>query len=220
MTTYNVLGTGFVRIEEVMGSDLTVVNAARVSFDKRKGCLGSDDVRLIDYLASHDHFTPFAQPQIRFHIRMPIFVARQWYKHTVGFTRNEVSRRYVKSKPTFYEPESLRLAAENVKQGSSSEIHHDSESLVNLMQECANRCEEVYQRLLDEGVCAEQARMVLPQSMFTEFIETGSLAAYARLFSLRTDMHAQHEIQQYARVIGKCIQPAFPHSWKALTGNE
>lgn len=214
---YDVLGLGFVCLEEVLGTDLTVVNSARVSFSKRSEQLSNGDIRLISYLAKNNHFTPFAQPQIRFHFKMPIFVARQWYKHTIGLTRNEVSRRYVSDEPSFHLPDSLRLAAPNVKQGSSDEEHLFSSSLIELMRYSHGECLRVYKKLIEEGVCAEQARMVLPQSMFTEFIETGSLAAYARIYSLRCAKTAQYEIQQYAIAMGRCIESAFPHSWKALT---
>ena len=183
----SIVGGGCIELQDVLGDDLTVVNAARVSFSKQKSELDSSDIRLIKYLAKHNHYTPFAQPQLRFRIRMPIFVARQWYKHTIGLTRNEISRRYVTSEPEFYLPEALRLSAENVKQGSSDEEHLFSSSLLALMRFTYSECLRVYKMLIEENVCAEQARMILPQAMFTEFIETGSLAAYARIYSLRTE---------------------------------
>ena len=215
--TKNISGGGFVVLQDRLGDDLTVVNTARVSFAKQKSELDAADIKLIKYLATHDHYTPFAQPQLRFHIKMPIFVARQWYKHTVGLTRNEVSRRYVTSEPELYLPEALRIAAENVKQGSSDEEHLFSSSLLALMRYSYSECLRVYRMLIAEGVCAEQARLVLPQSMFTEFIETGSLAAYARIFSLRAEKTAQREIQEYALAVGSLIEEVFPHSWQALT---
>lgn len=217
MQSEEIVGGGFVELQDCLGSDLTVVNAARVSFSKQKEELDASDVRLIKYLAKHEHFTPFAQPQIRFRIKMPLFVARQWYKHTVGLTRNEISRRYVSFEPDFFLPTSLRLAADNVKQGSSSEVHDDSDSLILSMKECYEKCLQTYHHLLSEGVCAEQARIVLPQSMFTEFIETGSLAAYARIFSLRAAPSAQKEIQSYAIAVGSLIAERFYFSWDALT---
>jgi thymidylate synthase (FAD) len=212
----SIYGNGFVDLQEVMGNDLTVVNAARVSFAKRKEQIDDSDIKLIKYLAKHNHWTPFAQPQLRFHFKMPIFVARQYYKHTIGLTRNEVSRRYVSEPPQFYLPQELRKAAANVKQGSSEEVHDGSSYYLTLMGEAYCNAYEVYQKLIHGGVCAEQARMVLPQSMFTEFIETGSLAAYARIFSLRAEKTAQREIQEYAVAIGKVLSEAFPHSWAAF----
>lgn len=217
---YEVLDLGFVMLQGVLGDDLSVVNAARVSFQNQRKELGPKDIRLIEYLARNNHFTPFAQPQVRFHIKMPIFVARQWYKHTIGLTRNEVSRRYVSSTPDFHLPFELRLAAANVKQGSTQEAHHESPELLAVMRESFNVALVTYNRLISEGVCAEQARIVLPQAMYTEFIETGSLAAYARIFSLRAEKTAQYEIQQYALAIGACMQEMFPYSWKALTNVE
>lgn len=214
---YEVLDLGFVVLQDTLGNDLTVVNAARVSFKNQRQELGPKDIRLIEYLARNNHFTPFAQPQVRFHIKMPIFVARQWYKHTVGLTRNEVSRRYVSSEPEVHLPNKLRQAAANVKQGSSLDIHHESKELLAAMQESFEKSLLTYRLLIQQGVCAEQARIVLPQAMYTEFIETGSLAAYARICSLRAEKTAQYEIQQYAITVAACMQQMFPHSWKALT---
>lgn len=216
MHVESALDGGFVALEDILGSDLTVVNAARVSYDKRKEQLDAADVRLISYLAENQHFTPFAQPQIRFHIKMPLFIARQWFKHTVGLTRNEISRRYVSTTPTLHIPAELRLAAYNVKQGSSSQAHPDSWLFREQIEEIYATLLRQYENLIAAGVCAEQARMILPQSMYTEFIETGSLAAYARIYYLRAESHAQKEIQEYAAAIARCIQPQFPVSWKAL----
>jgi thymidylate synthase (FAD) len=212
----SIAGGGCIELQDVLGDDLTVVNAARVSFSKQKSELDSSDIRLIKYLAKHNHYTPFAQPHLRFRIRMPIFVARQWYKHSVGLTRNEVSRRYVTSEPEFYLPQYLRMSAENVKQGSSDEEHTFSGVLLNLMRQSYRESLRTYHMLLEDNVCAEQARMILPQAMFTEFIETGSLAAYARIYSLRTEKTAQQEIRDYAIALGQLVEKSFPHSWSAL----
>lgn len=209
---------GCVRLLDRMGSDITVVNAARVSFAKQsmytdEGLLNDADAKLIKYLAAHKHWTPFSQPQIQLRVKMPIFVARQWYKHQVGFTRNEESRRYISAEPECYVPREWRKAAENVKQGSSEEV---VENLPDIYGYTA-MLSELYGELLTRGVCPEQARMVLPQSMYTEFVETGSLAAYARLYSLRSSKEAQKEVRLYAEAIGKIISPLFPVSWEALT---
>ncbi len=209
---------GCVRLLDRMGSDITVVNAARVSFAKQsmytdEGLLNDADAKLIKYLAAHKHWTPFSQPQIQLRVKMPIFVARQWYKHQVGFTRNEESRRYISAEPECYVPTKWRKAAENVKQGSSEEV---VENLPDIYGYTA-MLSELYGELLTRGVCPEQARMVLPQSMYTEFVETGSLAAYARLYSLRSSKEAQKEVRLYAEAIGKIISPLFPVSWEALT---
>lgn len=224
-----------------MGSDLTVVDAARVSFNKRsqweveysedglsKGVKLSDrDVRLINYLAKHNHFTPFTHPQITLRETVPIFVARQRFKHFVGFTYNEISRRYVDDEPEFYIPEVWRSRPEgSVKQGSGdgevklisclkfdTEKRHDiHNSYKYVMEQVLN----LYNSMIESGVAPEQARMVLPQSMYTSYYVTGSLAAFARMYKQRIDSHAQKEIQELAEQVGTIIQPLFPVSWKAL----
>lgn len=215
---------GFVELIEHFGSDLTVVNAARVSFNKESAfeiidgidSLPKRDSELIHYLAKHRHIAPFFHPQLRFRIRMPIFIAREWYRHTVGFCRNEVSRRYVTSEPECFVPETLRQRDVSVKQGSSSQSVEKSDELIAEMQKFMAASVEYYNCLLDSGVCPEQARIILPQSMYTEFIETASLAGYARLASLRLASNAQREIGVYASLVAQLIEPHFPVAWEAL----
>ena len=202
-----------------MGDDLAVVNAARVSMHKESHKVCADDEKLIRYLAKHKHWTPFAQVQFKFRISMPIFVARQWTKSSVGVIRNEVSRRYVDNPPEFWNPNGAwRGRAEHVKQGSGGLLigRHTAQTIYENAIDVAATS---YNLLLEKGVCPEQARAVLPQSMMTEFIETGSLAAYARIYNLRSDPHAQVEIQEYAHAIGEAIAPIVPVSWKALTSS-
>ena len=208
-----------VQLLETFGSDLTVVNAARVSFAKESKELDDRDAKLIRYLAKHNHISPFFHPQIRFRIKMPIFVAREWFRHTVGFSRNEVSRRYVDSEPECWipEPDQIRARDPKAKQGSRPDPVKDSEAAHRIMSNTINDSLDAYDRLLSHGVAPEIARAVLPQSMMTEFIETGSLAAYARLCGLRLDPSAQREIQEYARYISDLLEKAFPISWKALS---
>lgn len=220
MEEIKILDKGFIRLEDKLGNDLTVVNAARVSLGKRKEEFDDSDEKLIKYLATHNHFTPFSQPQIQLHIKMPIFVARQYFKHQIGLTRNEISRRYVKSEPDFFLPDILRKQSPSVKQGSLEEsVEHNTE-LTTLMTNFYNSSLDLYNRLLEHDVCAEQARMVLPQSAYTEFIETGSLFAYARIHRLRSDPHAQKEIREYASGIDQIMRELFPISWKYLTNND
>lgn len=207
---------GFIELLDVFGDDLTVVNAARVSFHKESDELSDRDVGLIKYLAKHQHISPFFHPIIRFRIKMPIFVMREWYRHTIGFARNEVSRRYVTDTPDIFVPKKLRMKDKNVKQGSKSEAVQESEQLRAEMQEYCKKSLEYYNFLLDHEVCAEQARMILPQSMYTEFIETASLGGYARLVKLRVDATAQREIQSYARLVDTFLKERFPISWAAL----
>jgi thymidylate synthase (FAD) len=205
-----------VELLEVFGDDLTVVNAARVSFDKISTEMSSKDEKLISYLAKHNHSSPFFHPQARFRLKMPIFVAREWFRHQIGFARNEVSRRYVDTDPEFWIPTSLRKRDENKKQGSKDEqIQYNGHCLAHI-RGTNERALETYKYLLGHGVCPEQARAVLPQSMFTEFIETGSLAAYARLYNLRSDPSAQKEIRDIAEQVGFLLAEKFPISWKAL----
>ena len=213
-----------------MGSDLTVVNAARVSFDKEsdyeynpigdacwEGNISEKDEKLIKYLATHGHWTPFSHPQITMRYTVPIFVARQEFKHIVGFTRNEVSRRYVDDTPEFYVPEVWRSRPEgSVKQGSG-DVHSGSEKLKKGYQQLMEFIEGVYEGAIQEGVAPEQARMVLPQSMYTSYYVTGSLAAFARFVKQRLDPHAQVEIQELAKMVDEKIKPLFPVSWEALT---
>lgn len=205
-----------VEILEVMGNDLTVVNAARVSFHKESNEMTEADGKLIRYLAKHKHVTPFFHPQIRFRIKMPIFVAREWYRHQIGFARNEVSRRYVDEAPEVYAPMELRARDPKLKQGSKSESVEDNDRIAAAMKKSLEAAVESYDALLDANVAPEVARMVLPQSMYTEFIETGSLAAYARLCALRLDPSAQKEIREYADAVSELLKDKFPVSWAAL----
>lgn len=212
-----VLDKGHIELLEVFGDDLTVVNAARVSFAKESEQLSDNDEKLIKYLAKHNHVTPFFHPQIRFRIKMPIYIAREWYRHTIGFARNEVSRRYVDTPPECFNPSDIRERDQNVKQGSKLTNIENNDIVSQRIKEIQDELIEKYKNLLDLNVAPELARGILPQSMYTEFIETGSLSAYARLCNLRLDPHAQYEIQQYARVLSDLISEKFPVSWKALT---
>ena len=207
---------GFVEIMEFFGSDLTVVNAARVSFEKESVELSKGDIGLIKYLAKHDHISPFFHPQIRLRLKMPIFVAREWFRHTVGFSRNEISRRYVDSPPSIWIPQDFRERDSNLKQGSKATNVENNDEMVALYNEAVNKSLDTYTKMLEMKVAPEVARSILPQSMYTEFIETASLAAYVRLCNLRTDSHAQKEIQEYAHAVCELIQPRFPHSWSAM----
>lgn len=205
-----------VELLDVFGSDLTVVNAARVSFAKESTEFSEQDGKLVRYLAKHHHVSPFFHPQIRFRLKMPIFVAREWFRHTVGFARNEVSRRYVDSDPEFFVPDGLRARDKNLKQGSKEELVEENDRLLKAMRVWNEASLQYYKALLEEGVCPEQARMILPQSMITEWIETASLAAYARLCGLRLDPTAQKEIRDIAEQVSELIRARFPVSWAAL----
>ena len=204
-----------------MGDDLMVVNAARVSFAKESAEFSQQDGKLVNYLAKHHHTSPFFHPQIQFRLKMPIFVAREWYRHTIGFSRNEVSRRYVSDNPECWVPEieQFRERDPKAKQGSKeTEVEYSLEARM-VFDDTVRIATKAYETLLGINVAPEIARCLLPQSMYTEFIETASLAAYARLYNLRTSPDAQREIQWYAREIGKVMEEKFPHSWKALTSS-
>lgn len=215
----HVLGSaGKVELLDTFGNDLTVVNAARVSFAKESKEMKGGDEKLIKYLAAHGHISPFFHPQIRLRLKMPIFVAREWFRHTVGFARNEVSRRYVDTEPECYIPtsEQLRERDTNKKQGSKTTPPAAAEEAAAALRAATEASMDCYKRLLAMNVAPEVARMVLPQSMITEFIETASLYAYARLCKLRLDPQAQAEIREYATAVHELLRTAFPVSWTAL----
>ena len=212
-----------------MGSDLSVVNAARVSFDKtsewdyedgkQENCsLSEKDEKLISYLAKHNHWSPFAHSTVSLRIKAPIFVARQLVKHQVGLAWNEVSRRYVDSEPEFWFPKEWRGKPVNAKQGSSGLIE-DQTKYQDWFKGIATGAWHAYSEALEEGMAPEQARMVLPQNTMTEWIWTGSLYAFARVCNLRLDAHAQSETQEAAKKISDIIQPLFPVSWGVLVSN-
>jgi thymidylate synthase (FAD) len=159
---------------------------------------------------------------VRLRIKMPIFVAREWFRHTVGFARNEVSRRYVDSDPEIWVPSAagLRERDPKLKQGSKETPVDGADAVVAEIAAASEEAVRFYKSLMARGVAPEIARTVLPQGMYTEFIETASLAAYARLWGLRTDPGAQREIQAYARAIESLLMPHFPVSWAALTHTE
>lgn len=231
-----------VTLVDFMGDDIRVANAARVSFhketqwDPKSNELPMSDQKLINYLAKHNHWTPFSHVMVTMREKVPIFVARQRFKHMVGFTYNEVSRRYVDDTPEFFVPDKWRARPEgSVKQGSGTEEVKEIFNFID--REFVNRwdtpktdtiknsyewflevAEKFYNTMIEAGVAPEQARMVLPQSMYTEYYVTGSLAAWARAYKLRVDSHAQKEIQELAdmweQIIGNI--PELEHSWKAL----
>lgn len=166
------------------------------------------------------HWTPFAHTAITLRLKMPIFVARQIMKHSTGMVYNEVSRRYVNSPPDFHIPDTWREKAENVKQGSGFDAVldlADGDTPEWAYERLINQAEDLYFDMIEAGVCPEQARMVLPQSMMTEVIATGNLYAWANLYIQRSDDHAQLETQILAADIRKAIEPLFPESWKAIT---
>ena len=199
-----------IELIDKMGSDTSIVNAARVSFGKSISEMSERDEKLIKYLAEHEHWSPFAHASLQFRIKAPVFVARQLVKHQVGLVWNEVSRRYVDDEPEFYMPFIWRGRPENKKQGSSDkEIEFDITPTIKYVK-------ETYQNLLKEGVAPEMARMVLPQSMYTEWYWSGTLMAFARVCNLRCKPDTQVETQMVANQIDELAKDLFPNSWEAL----
>ena len=219
-TNVVVLDHGHVSYVSHMGNDLTVVNAARVSFQKESTEFTGKDEKLIQYLAKHKHWTPFAHPQITLRIKAPIFIRTQLFKHKVGFTENEVSLRYVSDSPVVYRPRWRGKPTGGAKQGSEDfmPIDDDYNTANRHYEMCVRDALQTYEELLKRGVAPEQARSVLPQGTYTEWWWTGSLSAFARVYAQRSDFHAQWECQEYAKAFSTIIQPLFPYSWKSLTG--
>lgn len=202
------------------GDDLTTVNAARVSFAKVSEELKESDAKLINYLAKHKHFSPFNHAFLSFRVKAPIFVARQLVKHRF-MPWNEVSRRYVDSEPEFFVPDVFRKKAENVKQGSGEEYFGGSNAYQHaLTRNITDDCLSRYKTLLANGVCPEQARMVLPQNTMTEWIWSGTLGAFADMLKLRLDPHTQKESRDVAELIYAQALPLFPVSLPALLDNK
>ena len=204
-----------------MGSDLSVVNAARVSFGKKSDwlprvhngeakVLSAKDCRLIEYLARHKHKSPFNHTFTTFHVKAPVFVARQLVKHEY-MPWNEISRRYVDDEPEFYKPDVWRGRSSDKKQGSEGEVKTNANTTYHNSVTLA-----LYKQLLDEGVCPEQARMILPQSMMTEWYWSGSLDAFSDMCNLRCAFDTQPETRFVATQISDRMRRLFPVSWAAL----
>lgn len=235
---------------DYMGNDLAVVDAARVSFNKKSewakfNCLdcenavqfacGEDcaciadgaenqktlkgpDKKLIEYLATHDHWTPFAHTALKFRCSAPVPIRTQAFKHKIGMVENEESRRYISSTPEIYIPEFFRAKPEgSIKQGSGGE-HPKSNYWIEEYIRATEYAVALYEQMLDEGVCPEQARFILPQGAIVNWIWTGNLVSFANFYNKRTDTNAQYEVQLLAESVGKQIAELFPVSWKALVG--
>lgn len=198
-----------------MGTDLDVASAARVSFKKEASNFTTEENhRLIAYLGKHKHFSPFGHNFLRLHIKAPIFVRSQLVKHEY-LRMNEVSRRYVEDEPELYFPQEFREKVKDKKQGSGG-AHPKGESYLIMAKEDCNQMVLTYNRLIEQGVCPEQARMVLPQNMYTEWWWSGSMDAFANMCNLRCKPDTQLETQQIAYQIDDICKKLWPHSWKAL----
>ena len=204
-----------VELIDKMGNDLTVVNAARVSYSKESKSFTLKDEKLIKYLAEHQHWSPFAHATMQFRIKAPIFVARQLVKHQVGIVWNEVSRRYVDYPPELYKPSSWRGRPQNSKQGSDGTVDL-GKTIDHNLQTTMEQCLILYNTLIEKGVAPEQARMILPQSMMTEWYWSGSVYAFARVCNLRCKPDTQKETRDVANAIHDLADEAFPYCWKYL----
>ena len=208
-----------VELIDHMGNDASVVNAARVSFGKRIKEMSEGDTKLIKYLAKHNHWSPFGHASVQFRIKAPVFVARQLVKHQVGLTWNEISRRYVDYEPEFYEVDKWRGRPVDKKQGSSEEnIEWINRSIRTsaLQDQVENVALANYNLMIGAGVAPEQARMILPQSMMTEWYWSGTLYAFARVCNLRCAEDAQYETRIVANFINDECKELFPISWEEL----
>ena len=239
-----------VELLDSMGSDLDVVKAARVSFDKESeweeciSVLTTDweerelwleshqdingvyhklkdcDKRLIKYLATHNHWTPFAHTALKFRVAAPVPIRTQCFKHKVGLVENEESRRYISTTPEIFVPEFFRSKPEgSIKQGSAGK-HELSGKWVETYTEIKTDAVNAYMQMVEDGICPEQARFVLPQGAIVNWIWTGNLVSFANFYLKRTDTTAQKEVQVVAKELGKLVEQIFPVSWKALVGEK
>ena len=201
-----------------MGSDVSVVNAARVSFNKEVKELNDADEKLLRFLAKHDHWSPFAHTCLQLRVTAPIFLARQFVKHCVGGVWNEISRRYVHDEVSFFMPNSWREKPINMKQGSGDDSDEQvNEKANSILEMLSHTSLDAYNRFIEMGIAPEQARMILPQNMMTQWYWSGSLAFWHRVYHLRIDSHAQKEAQDIASKIGEICIEHYPKSWDALT---
>lgn len=206
-----------VELLDSMGTDLDVVNAARVSFNNYSGIFCDKDEKLIKYLARYNHWTPFAHTALKFRIAAPVPIRTQCFKHKVGMTENEESRRYISTTPEIFIPEFFRSKPEgSIKQGSG-EKHQFSDCWLASYKAIVGEAVATYEDMLADGICPEQARFVLPQGAIVNWIWTGNLVSFANFYNKRTDTNAQREVQVVAELVGKEVERIFPVSWKALT---
>ena len=220
-----VLDKGFVEVVDSLGNDLTVVNSARVSFGKRKSVWSASDRRLVKYLAKYKHYSPFRHLQVQFHIKAPEFVMRQWYKHVVGIETtsnsstkdhawNEISGRYVEY-DEFYEPTIYRKQSEDNKQASEGQFEGDDiKDVEGHWTRAHNMSLTAYENLIDAGMAKEQARCILPLTLYTEVYWTASFQAVMNFIELRNEKTAQIEIQDYAKVLLDLMFEVYPMTTK------
>ena len=221
----DVLDKGFLEVIDTLGNDLTVVNSARVSFGKRKTKFDKSDKRLVNYLAKHKHFSPFRHLQVQFHIKAPEFVMRQWYKHVVGIETtsnsstkdhawNEISGRYVEY-DEFYEPTIYRKQSDDNKQASEGEFDGDDWNNINAnWKQAHNMTLTAYKSMIESGMAKEQARCILPLTLYTEVYWTASFQSIMNFIELRDEKTSQIEIQEYAKAMKEAMLGTFPEITK------
>jgi len=213
-TEHKILDQGFIRLVDSMGTDASIVQAARVSYGE--GTKGAEaDKKLIHYLLKHDHGTPFEMVTFKWHVKCPIFVARQWQRHRMG-SYNEISARYTEMEDQFYIPEQFRMQSVKNKQSSdtTTELNHNG-----LREMVASECGDAYHRyeyLISRGVAREQARMILPVNIYTQFYWCVNARSLMNFIRLRADSHAQWEIQQYASALLKDMGKVVPWTTEFL----
>lgn len=207
-----------VELLDHMGNDIAVVQAARVSFAKDADAEFDSvkDGKLINYLAKHNHWTPFAHTALKFRVAAPVPIRTQCFKHKIGMVENEESRRYISTTPEIFIPDFFRSKPEgSIKQGSGDE-HKDSPYWIKEYIKSVDDCVRVYKEMLADGICPEQARFILPQGAIVNWIWTGNLVSFANFYNKRTDANAQKEVQVVAELVAKEVERIFPVSWKAL----
>lgn len=216
-----VLGDGFVRLTKTLGSEIDIVNAARVSFKKEVTEISKKDIDLIQYLASEKHKSPFRHCFLSLHIKMPIFVMRQFVKHRVGVEINEMSGRYVEFEDnTYYVPKHFRFQSKTNKQGSAENLlDADNVRALLIYEHSCQQSFKAYRELLDMNVAKEMARMLLPLSIWTEIRVTMSLDAIQNFIALRDESHAQFEIREYAKAIKTVAINEFPNAMPIMLNN-
>lgn len=207
-----------VKLIDHFGSDLTVVNCARVSFNKESLDIGEKDAKLINYLLTHEHTSPFRHCFLQWRIEAPIFILRQWMKHTIGCAWNEMSRRYVSTPPRVYHFEKWKSRPpKSIKQGAGGELSEDGQALCNeIYEKATSEALSTYDDLIKMGVAPEQARAVLPQSMITSCVWSASLQSALHFVRLRLSSDAQGEIREYAQLIANDIKQNFPVTFDAF----
>lgn len=211
---FRVLDKGFVKLVDFIGGDIRAVISARVSFNmESKG--EERDKKLIEYLLEHEHFTPFEHCVFQFHIKCPIFVARQWMRHRWG-SYNEISARYTEVKDEFYIPEKFRIQDLKNKQGSLESDKLNHKEITDLYLKAIETSYDIYKQLLRNGVAREMARMVLPVSLYTQFYWTVNARSLLNFLKLRLDEHAQYEIREYAKIIAEIFREKMPWTWEAF----